>query len=703
MRQDNTMNASGNSPRPLLPQYHREREIGHGEYGVVYLAKYLGTYYALKVVRHPDNTDASRADAYARELRGVRLVMGLPKIDGLVRIHDFAQRPDDSEFAYVMDLADPEREEVGPFDDNYRPRTLASVIDAEVALPLRECLDIGISLATVLSELQRNHVIHRDVKPANIVFIKGKAVLADVGLAADVRDASSIVGTPGYAPPERQGSPAGDVFSLGKTLYRISTGRQPGEEGLPPCIEADVDEPFFWKWMLILSKATARDPNQRYRSAKGFLRDLQRLRFLTSPAKRIVRQALIAFLVVGVILPALWELPLARACSQLSPGELKNTILPYPYSLVKPLMILRSRSRQAAEERQRQIEHRQEEEQEKKMRVERERQRKAEEERKRKEEERRRAEERRETEERQKAEERRRAVEQQKAEEELLAKAIRKAEEQCRLAERQAEERRKAEERRLAAERKAEEKRKAQEEQERKEEELRQRLEREWRETLQKERKARTERIRQKAARDQQERELLAREITGAIVSLLRPASPLDAAKVSLSYAQVLGVAREYLVHFLDWANLNPDIHPEVWQYYLDRRPIPPPYDVLRPLLVSSNAPPYPYDVLDSYVKMFMLDESLGEVKTIDWSDWSDDEFETGTLRAHLLLPMHRHKRADWNRPRRVTLTGNPFLSVEERIKKELEEKKTSEERNLDWQIHMRTPLADIIGEDSDD
>ncbi len=342
MRQDNTMNASGNSPRPLLPQYHREREIGHGEYGVVYLAKYLGTYYALKVVRHPDNTDASRADAYARELRGVRLVMGLPKIDGLVRIHDFAQRPDDSEFAYVMDLADPEREEVGPFDDNYRPRTLASVIDAEIALLLNECLDIGIRIASVLVALQRLHVIHRDIKPGNILFVRGKAVLADIGLAIDVRDAASIVGTPGYAPPERQGSPAGDVFGLGKTLYRISTGRQPNEEGLPPCTEADIDSPYFWKWLLILSKATARDPNRRYRSAKGFLRDLRRFRADISPSRRAARRiltALCAVLLLSVFVPAIWNFNLFRDIISTEDYYIDRISFPFPYSLIRPLFL----------------------------------------------------------------------------------------------------------------------------------------------------------------------------------------------------------------------------------------------------------------------------------------------------------------------------------------------------------------------------
>lgn len=337
-----TLNASGDSPRLLLPQYHREREIGRGEYGVVYLAKGPGAYYALKVVQLPDKADVARAEAYARELRGVRLVMGLPPIGGLVRIHDLAERPDGSEFAYAMDLADPEREESGPFDDNYRPRTLASVVDAEIALPLDECLDIAIRIATVLVALQRRHIIHRDIKPGNIIFVRGKAILADVGLAIDVRDATSIVGTPGYAPPERQGSPAGDVFGLGKTLYRISTGRQPSEEGLPPCTEADVDSPYFWKWMTILSKATSRDPARRYRSAKGLLRDLRRLRSRVSRPRRLARYIIVTVCAAGllsVIVPALWNLNHFRLVINTQEYYLDRLEFPFPYNFVRKFLV----------------------------------------------------------------------------------------------------------------------------------------------------------------------------------------------------------------------------------------------------------------------------------------------------------------------------------------------------------------------------
>ena len=102
--------------------------------------------------------------------------------------------------------------------------------------------------------------------------------LADVGLLADVRETASIVGTPGYAPPEGTSSAGGDVYSLGRTLWRISTGRPPADASLPPCAEAEVESPYFWQWLALLARATARDPALRPRSAKALLKDLRRLR-----------------------------------------------------------------------------------------------------------------------------------------------------------------------------------------------------------------------------------------------------------------------------------------------------------------------------------------------------------------------------------------------------------------------------------------
>ncbi len=283
----------------ILGGYTRIREIGKGAYGTVFLASKNGKLFAVKEIVCPDSGDDS---ACRRELRGVEAMLRIPPMDGFIRIHDLEVAPDGGSFAYAMDLADDEINATAAPDARfYRPRSLAGVVSAEIALPLRECLDIAIRMASVLQRLHDFHIIHRDIKPGNILFIRGKAVLADVGLVVDDREAASIVGTPGYVPPERQGSPAGDLYGLGKTLYRISTGRPPEETGLPPCAEADTDSPYFWQWLSILSRATAEEPIRRYRNAKAFLRDLQRLRARMRFRRNFLLRAFAACAVVAAV------------------------------------------------------------------------------------------------------------------------------------------------------------------------------------------------------------------------------------------------------------------------------------------------------------------------------------------------------------------------------------------------------------------
>lgn len=186
------------------------------------------------------------------------------------------ETPDGAAFWVAMELADPESENTAA--ESYRPLTLASVAAAEVALPLGRCLVIGERLASALEHLQRHHLLHRDVKPGNVLFVRGAPVLADAGLVVDDREAASLVGTPGYEPPEHHGTPQGDVFSLGRTLWRIGTGRSPEEAGFAPCAEADTSDPDFWRFLAIVGKATSPVPERRYRSAKAFRKELARLR-----------------------------------------------------------------------------------------------------------------------------------------------------------------------------------------------------------------------------------------------------------------------------------------------------------------------------------------------------------------------------------------------------------------------------------------
>lgn len=287
--------------------YHVLREIGSGAHGRVFLAEGPTGRVALKVCPRPE-TPERQAD-WERERRGWRLMAGVSHHPGLVRIFAFGDDPDGGVFWVAMELADPEEGGSAADAKAYRPLTLASVATAETALPLSRCLSIGMRLASALEHLQRHHLLHRDVKPGNVLFVGGKPVIADAGLVVDVREAASIVGTPGYVPPENHGSPQGDVFSLGRTLWRIATGRPPEEAGSAPCAEADTSDPDFRDFLAIIEKAMSVVPERRYRSAKAMRKALVRLQ----RHRRMRRLRRIALPVLGaacavLLLALVWAL-----------------------------------------------------------------------------------------------------------------------------------------------------------------------------------------------------------------------------------------------------------------------------------------------------------------------------------------------------------------------------------------------------------
>ena len=250
-----------------------EREIGQGAYGVVYLAVGSdGVRAAVKVCRR----EAVGDERYERELRGAKLYRAIPPQEGLVRMRELVET--EWGFYTVMDLADDEFG--GPLEaaSGYRPKTLARVIEGEKALPLKACVKLGIALAGGLATLQRHHLLHRDIKPGNVIYIGGKPVLSDPGLLVDESDATSLVGTPGYVPPENFTAAAGDIYSLGLTLKAASFGRKLEDLDKGPALEADTGAALFPAWWRILNKATDPTPSRRYQSAKAFLKDLKSLR-----------------------------------------------------------------------------------------------------------------------------------------------------------------------------------------------------------------------------------------------------------------------------------------------------------------------------------------------------------------------------------------------------------------------------------------
>ena len=250
------------------------REIGRGAYGVVYLAEGAdGEQVAVKVCRRADIGE----EGYARELRGAKLFRLIPPQEGLVRMLDLVET--DWGFYTVLELADNEFDDAFlQSPDTYHPKTLARVIAGEKALPFGECVKLALSLASGLAVLQRHHLLHRDIKPGNILYVGGRPVLSDPGLLVEEEEASSLVGTKGYVPPEAFTAAASDIYSLGLTLKAARFGRQIEELDRGPSQEADTGAPLFPVWWRILNKATNPDVSLRYRSAKAMLKDLHRFR-----------------------------------------------------------------------------------------------------------------------------------------------------------------------------------------------------------------------------------------------------------------------------------------------------------------------------------------------------------------------------------------------------------------------------------------
>lgn len=248
------------------------REIGRGAAGAVYLAADTGgRFAAVKVCLREELGDVR----YERELRGAKLYMRIPPSEGLVRLLGFGECK--WGFYTAMELADDEFGVCPSAIAGYRPKTLSSVIAGEKALSVKESLKLGLTLAKGLVTLQRHHLLHRDIKPGNVISVRGRFVLSDPGLLIEESEAASLVGTPGYVPPENFIGAGGDVYSLGLTLKAASFGRPVEELANGPTWEADTGSPHFPKWWRILNKATHPDATRRYRSAKALLKDLELL------------------------------------------------------------------------------------------------------------------------------------------------------------------------------------------------------------------------------------------------------------------------------------------------------------------------------------------------------------------------------------------------------------------------------------------
>ncbi|MGH7970406.1 MAG: serine/threonine protein kinase, partial [Limisphaerales bacterium] len=136
-------------------------------------------------------------------------------------------------------------------------------------------ITLGLSLNLALGHLHRNGLLHRDVKPSNIIFVNGVAKLADIGLVTDLAEAQSFVGTVGYIPPEGPNSSRADIYAMGKVLYEASMGKDRNEFPEPfTGLGLDARSKALMELNVVLLKACATEPRERYQSAEEMNVDL---------------------------------------------------------------------------------------------------------------------------------------------------------------------------------------------------------------------------------------------------------------------------------------------------------------------------------------------------------------------------------------------------------------------------------------------
>ena len=175
-------------------------------------------------------------------------------------------------------------------------KELRALLAPGLPLPLVQAVEIAAQVADGLAYAHQNQVVHRDIKPANIMIVGGGVVkITDFGIARmrfskTFTQTGTIVGSPRYMSPEqvlgRRTGPQSDIFSLGAVLYEMLTGRAPftGSDvnalmfqilNLVPPVPSALNPAVPEMLNLVVAKAIAKAPEERYASAAQFALDLR--------------------------------------------------------------------------------------------------------------------------------------------------------------------------------------------------------------------------------------------------------------------------------------------------------------------------------------------------------------------------------------------------------------------------------------------
>ncbi|WP_159040855.1 bifunctional serine/threonine-protein kinase/ABC transporter substrate-binding protein [Streptomyces sp. XY593] len=260
------------NPELIAGRYQLVERIGQGGMGRVWRGvdqQLFGREVAVKEILFPPGLDDDDRAALLRRFIGEARAAVTLSHPGIITIHDVVEH--DGAPVIVMELV--------------RGQSLAAAIRSQGRLPVQRVAEIGSALLDALAEAHGARIVHRDIKPDNVLLTKDRVVLTDFGIAhlADattrLSHSGTIIGTPQYMAPEqlegKRPTPANDLWALGATLYHAVEGRPPFDaEGLHALAVAVFTRPHrppvhAGPLAPLLDALLTKDPAQRVEAAEA--------------------------------------------------------------------------------------------------------------------------------------------------------------------------------------------------------------------------------------------------------------------------------------------------------------------------------------------------------------------------------------------------------------------------------------------------